>query len=78
MWDLQEKFIENVHQRALAWDEYEDTHSLTFPVSTPDDIVNSFDAVTSDKSAALFRMLKYMVGETNFKLSLNKYLNDFA
>lgn len=79
-WGLEEKFIEDVHQRALAWDGYDanETHPLTFPVHTPNEIINSFDAITLDKSAALFRMLKYMVGETNFKKSLNKYLNDFA
>lgn len=70
--------MENFHQHALAWDEYDDTHSLTFSVQTPNEIVNMFDTVTMDKSAALFRMLKHTVGEKNFKASLNKYLNDFA
>lgn len=62
----------------MTWDEYNDTHPLTFPVSTADEIVNAFDVTTHDKSAALFRMLMYTVGEVNFRASLNKYLNDFA
>jgi len=77
-WDLDGKFVENVHQRALSWDEVDDTHPLTFSVSTPDEIVDSFDPITLDKSATVFRMLRHMVGETNFKTALNKYLNDFA
>lgn len=77
-WDLEEKFVENVHQHALNWDEVDYTHPLTFPVLTPDEIVEAFDPITLDKSASVFRMLKHMVGETNFKTALNKYLNDFA
>lgn len=77
-WDLEEMFVENVHQHALAWDEYDDTHPLTYLVTTPDEIVNTFDPITLDKSAAIFRMLKCMVGEENFRKSLNKYLNDYA
>ncbi|XP_060850045.1 thyrotropin-releasing hormone-degrading ectoenzyme-like [Rhopalosiphum padi] len=77
-WDMEESFVEKVHQYALSWDEYDDTHPLTFAVSSPDDIENAFDTITIDKSAALFRMLKCVVGEENFRTSVNKYLNDFA
>ncbi|KAE9538122.1 hypothetical protein AGLY_006094 [Aphis glycines] len=77
-WDMDESFVENVHQYALSWDEYDDTHPLTFAVSTPNDIENAFDIITIDKSAALFRMLKCVVGEEIFRTSVNKYLNDFA
>jgi aminopeptidase N len=75
---MEESFVEKVHQYALSWDEYDDTHPLTFAVSSPDDIENAFDTITIDKSAALFRMLKCVVGEENFRTSVNKYLNDFA
>lgn len=75
---MEESFVENVHQFALAWDEYDDTHPLTFAVSTPDDIVNAFDTISSDKSAALLRMLECVVGEDYFRISVNKYLDDYA
>lgn len=77
-WELDNKFVENVHQRALAWDEYNDTHPLTYPLLTPAEIVDGFDTITLDKSAAVLRMLKYMVGYVNFRSSLNKFLSDFA
>lgn len=75
---MDESFVVNVHQYALSWDEYDDTHPLTFAVSTPNDIENAFDIIAIDKSAAIFRMLKCAVGEENFRASVNKYLNDFA
>lgn len=77
-WDMKESFVENVHQYALSWDEYDDTHPLTSTVLTPDDIMNSFDTISSDKSAALFRMLECVVGEYYFRISVNKYLDDYA
>lgn len=77
-WNLHERLIENVYQRALTWDQYDDAHPLTFPRLTPDEIIDGFDEITMDKSAALFRMLKYTVGESYFIMSLNKYLDDFA
>lgn len=77
-WYLVESFVENVHQYALSWDEYDDTHPLTVAVSTPDEILDAFDIITFDKSAALFRMLECAVGEQIFRTSVNKYLNDFA
>jgi len=77
-WDMEESFVENVHQYALSWDEYDDTHPLTFAVSSPEDILNAFDTITSDKSAALLRMLECVVGEYYFRTSVNKYLNDYA
>lgn len=77
-WELHERFVEDVHQRALAWDQYDDAHPLTFSLRSPYEIINGFDAITTDKSAALFRMLKHAVGESYFKMSWNKYLEDFA
>jgi len=68
-------FVVNVHQRALAWDEAADTHPLTYAAPTADD---PFDPIASDKSAAVFRMLRHAVGEANFGTALNKFLNDFA
>lgn len=70
--------MENVHQRALAWDEYNDTHPLTHPLSTPAEIIDGFDTITLDKSAVVLRMLKHTVGDVNFRDSLNKFLSDFA
>ncbi|CAI6342917.1 unnamed protein product [Macrosiphum euphorbiae] len=77
-WEMEESFVENVHQFALSWDEYDDTHPLTFAVSTPEDIMNAFDTISSDKSAALFRMLECVVGEDYFRIAVNKYLDDYA
>jgi len=75
---MEESFVENVHQHALAWDEFDDTHPLTFSVSTPDDIETAFDTISSDKSAALLRMLGCAVGEDYFRISVNKYFDDYA
>lgn len=77
-WRTEETFIEDVHQRALAWDEYNYTRALTFSARTSNEIIDLFDCLTVDKSADLFRMLKHTVGEEHFKKSLSKYLEDFA
>ncbi|XP_050432734.1 uncharacterized protein LOC126840818 [Adelges cooleyi] len=77
-WELEGMFVSKVHQRALAWDEYADSHKLTVAVQDPEQIEDVFDCLSYNKGAALFRMLKHTVGDDQFRASLIDYLDSYS
>ncbi|VVC40908.1 Hypothetical protein CINCED_3A014501 [Cinara cedri] len=73
-WRLDELFVIDQHQKALAYDQTP-RHPITTSVSTTDDISDVFDTITYNKAASVLRMLKYLVNENIFRASLQSYLN---
>ena len=55
-------------------DAFETSHSMNLPVTHPNEIVWKFDQVSYRKGACIVRMLANVMGETTFKLGMNKYL----
>lgn len=73
-WQMEEMFVVEVHQNALAEDQVH-YHPITVSVSTTAEIVHKFDSITYNKAAAVLRMLKYLITENLFQSSLRVYLN---
>lgn len=71
---MEELFVLEIHQVAL---DYDQTISRSISGKDNDDleIENFFDQITYTKSASILRMLRYLMTENLFKLSLRDYLN---
>jgi len=63
-------------QGALAYDQ-KPRHPITASVSTPEEIKDLFDTISYNKAASVLRMLKNLMTENLFKLSLQRYLHNF-
>jgi len=73
---MEELFLINIIQYSMEYDQIP-RHPITASVNTPQEIDGVFDPITYKKAASVLRMLKYTVTENLFKLSLQKYLQDF-
>jgi aminopeptidase N len=71
---MEELFVIEIHQSALSYDQTA-RRSITSSVCTQDEIEDQFDVITYKKSPAVLRMLRYLVTEKLFQLSLRHYLN---
>lgn len=73
-WPMEELFVLEVHQAALDYDQY-----MKRSVSGTDNdnytLREFFDSISYHKSASILRMLRYLVTENLFKLSIREYLN---
>lgn len=54
------------------------TRSIEFPVASPDDADEMFDALTYEKGASILRMLEQYLGEDAFRLGVSNYLKEHA
>jgi len=72
---MEELFVVETHQNALAYDQTP-RQPITSSVKTTAEIENIFDTITYSKAASVIRMLKYLVTEKLFRMSLQEYLND--
>ncbi|XP_050432744.1 uncharacterized protein LOC126840826 [Adelges cooleyi] len=73
-WRMDKLFVIEQHQTALALDQLP-AHPVSWSVLSTEDIDDMFDQITYNKAAAVLRMLKNTVGETNFRVPLTLYLN---
>jgi aminopeptidase N len=73
---MEELFVVEAFQSSLAYDQTP-RHPITASVNTPEEIENVFDTISYSKAASVLRMLKYLVTEDLFKLSLQHYLKEF-
>lgn len=73
-WRLDEFFLVEQHQMALAYDQTP-RHPLTVNLSVFQD-VDIFDTITYSKAATVLKMLRDVVGEKVFKTALNIYLSE--
>ncbi|CAI6344932.1 unnamed protein product [Macrosiphum euphorbiae] len=76
-WPMEEMFLIDEVQNSMAYDQTP-RHPITASVNTPQEINDIFDAITYRKAASVLRMLRYIVTENLFKLSLQRYLKDFS
>jgi len=63
---------------ALEIDALESTRSIEYPVRSPDDAADMFDALTYTKGAAVLRMLERYLGEGPFREGIRRYLKEHA
>lgn len=71
---IEEMFVTYELEKALFEDEKEIKNAMTSLVKTVEDIESKRDAISFKKSASVLRMLKYLVTNELFNLSLRDYL----
>jgi aminopeptidase N len=81
-WELEEQFVVEQVQQALAVDvemnssfaNANATHALSSAATTPEEISARFDTITYNKGASVIRMFAHAVGLDNFQKGLREYL----
>ena len=78
-WKIMEQFVNYTMSAAKSRDSLKDVQTLRANIKYPSDIETMFDAsIVYAKGGSILYMLMQYIGETNFKLSLNKYFNKYA
>ncbi|XP_050519995.1 uncharacterized protein LOC126893642 [Daktulosphaira vitifoliae] len=75
-WRLDELFIIEQHQTALASDQIP-THPVNWSVQGTEEIEDIFDQIIFNKAAAILRMLRSIVGDNYFQKPLVQFLKHF-
>ena len=71
------QFVKNDLGRALELDALNNSHPIEVPVGHPSEVDEIFDAISYSKGASVIRMLHDYIGDEDFKVGMNAYLNDF-
>lgn len=71
------QFVKNDLGRALELDALNNSHPIEVPVGHPSEVDEIFDAISYSKGASIIRMLHDYIGDDDFKVGMNAYLNDF-
>lgn len=71
---MEELFVLEVHQAALDYDQHFE-RSISGIDNDNHTLQEFFDSISYQKSASVLRMLRYLVTENLFKLSIRDYLN---
>ncbi|KAM7537910.1 hypothetical protein Aperf_G00000062915 [Anoplocephala perfoliata] len=74
-WKMDELFAVQQMQKVLFVDSLPTTHPVFLPVSHPDEINESFDAISYNKGAAVLRMMEAFISPTIFRHGLKIYLS---
>ncbi|PAA60916.1 hypothetical protein BOX15_Mlig019859g1, partial [Macrostomum lignano] len=72
--DVWTRFIRNDFSKALELDCLDNSHPIEIDVGHPDEIDETFDAISYSKGAAVIRMLHAWLGEPAFRRGLQQYL----
>ncbi|KAJ9573939.1 hypothetical protein L9F63_008681, partial [Diploptera punctata] len=73
-WRLDEQFVVDVIQNALAVDGVNSSHPITTDVYTPDEISSNFDNIIYDKAGSVLRSTEHFLTTDTFKKALQNYL----
>jgi puromycin-sensitive aminopeptidase len=65
-------------EEALGIDAMKSSHAIRQPVSTPEEVEDSFDSITYAKGASVLRMLELFVGEAKFRDGVRSFLKAHA
>ncbi|XP_042901838.1 aminopeptidase N [Parasteatoda tepidariorum] len=74
-WKMSDQFVLDDLQDVLDLDCLKTSHPISLPVRHPDEINEIFDRISYGKGASIIRMMKYFLGDDNFKRGLANYLN---
>lgn len=74
-WEMDEQFVVDDLQDVMDLDCLKTSHPISVPVRHPDEINEIFDRISYGKGASIIRMMKYFLGDRNFKTGLSNYLN---
>nr|CAD7454445.1 unnamed protein product [Timema tahoe] len=71
---MDQMFIKDTVQKALALDALESSHPISVPVDNTNQIRQIFDEISYSKGACIVRMMSLFLGETTFKVGITNYL----
>ncbi|KAG8193545.1 hypothetical protein JTE90_003754, partial [Oedothorax gibbosus] len=74
-WQMERQFVLDDLHDVLDLDSLRTSHPISVPVGHPDEINEIFDRISYGKGASIIRMMKYFLGDDNFKNGLMNYLN---
>jgi aminopeptidase N len=77
-WNIEEQFIVDIFQPALAGDSLNSSHPLTYDVHTPEEIESLFDTISYNKGASLLRSVEHFLTKETLHKGLSKYLKEFS
>jgi len=75
-WDLENQFVVENLLQSMILDSTDATHPMVHEVYTKSDNANMFDNISYNKGSSILRMLRYLIGETNYKATLSHYLKN--
>ncbi|XP_063230541.1 uncharacterized protein LOC134535398 [Bacillus rossius redtenbacheri] len=77
-WRLEDQFVVQVLQNALAFDALDSSRPMNYEVATPTEISSVFDTITYDKAGSVIRMMEHFITTDVFQNGLKRYLNNRA
>nr|ADK11707.1 aminopeptidase N [Gastrophysa viridula] len=79
-WELDKQYVIEVVQSALRFDVLEGIAALQSDVSSASEASAKFNTISYHKGGSVFRMIEHVMGSTNFRSGLQKYLkaNEFS
>ncbi|XP_076637043.1 uncharacterized protein LOC143349583 [Colletes latitarsis] len=75
-WSMEDQFIVEQHQTALAADGLESSKPMTRQVSNSMDVSGAGDTITYNKGASILRMMNAIFGKDVFEAGLQNYLKN--
>lgn len=73
---LDQQFVVDQIQSVMGMDSTNSTNPMSDEnTHTPSDLSRMFNSISYNKGASFIRMVRHVIGEENFKKSLNAYLN---
>ena len=77
-WHIWDDFLESETGRAFDMDMLNSTHPIAVTVETPNEIEESFDAISYGKGGSVLCMIEQYIGEEAFRKGVSAYLSEFA
>ncbi|XP_050580172.1 putative aminopeptidase-2 isoform X1 [Bombus affinis] len=77
-WNMEDQFLVEQHQTALAVDAIESSQPMTRNVTNSSQIRGVGDTITYNKGASILRMMNLVFGSDVFDATLQNYLNNNA
>ena len=73
---MSEQFVIDNLQYVFGIDALDSSRPINYPVETPDQINQMFDAISYEKGASILRMCANFMGPENFRKGISYYVRD--
>jgi aminopeptidase 2 len=77
-WKVWESYVGTVLQAALSLDSLRSSHPVEVPVSSADEVTETFDKISYEKGSCIVKMVATYLGEDTFLKGITKYLKRHA
>ncbi|KAL7633447.1 UNVERIFIED_CONTAM: hypothetical protein RMT77_016318 [Armadillidium vulgare] len=76
-WEMMNQFVTSDLQPVFQLDQILSSHPIIQEVNHPNEITEIFDKISYSKGASVLRMLEHFIGEENFRVGVNRFLEQF-